>query len=78
MVGAMGLGLRLAVWPSMAKRLTVLWISWMLLLAPIGGCWANRNTLGDAPLLAMSAILLAIGAALIHWARKSWLNLELG
>jgi hypothetical protein len=74
----LALGLRLAIWPSMSKRMLVLWLSWMLLIPPIVVPWMTRETWGYAPFLILAGVLLAIGATLLNHARKVWLDLELG
>jgi hypothetical protein len=75
---SLALGLRVAIWSSMAKRFAIIWLSWMLLIAPIFGLWVARSEIGDAPLLIGVGIMLAIGAWLFSNARQTWLNLELG
>lgn len=75
---SMAIGLRLAVWPSMIKRLIVVYVSWMVLIAPVFGLWAVRDKLGDWPVLLMTGILLAVGALVFSHARRAWFALELG
>jgi hypothetical protein len=75
---SMGLGLRTAVWPSMFKRMSVLWVSVMFFIAPMFALWTQREIIGDAPFLLVPIALLAVGAILFRTARRAWLNLELG
>jgi hypothetical protein len=76
MLAAMGVSLRISVWPSMAKRLMVIWVIWMMLMPPITGWSALRERIGDAPFIAAAVILAAIGIWSIRSARRAWLNLE--
>lgn len=76
MFAAMAIGLRVSVWPSMAKRFTALWASWMVLLAPLGLCMAIRETVGDAPFIFGVIVLVGAGVWLLNSARQAWLNLE--
>jgi hypothetical protein len=75
---AMAVGLRFATWPSMSKRMLMCWLGWMVLIGPVLAGWAHRDKIGDAPLLLLAAVLMAVGAGMLHHARKVWLNLELG
>jgi hypothetical protein len=75
---SMAIGLRLAVWPSMMKRLIVVYVCWLVLIAPMFGLWAARDYLGDWPVLLMTGFMLAVGALVFNNARKTWLQLELG
>lgn len=76
MLATMGISLRISVWPSMAKRLIVVWVIWMVLMPPITGWSALRERIGDAPFIAAAVILAAIGIWAIRSARRAWLNLE--
>lgn len=75
---AIGVGLRISVWPSMAKRLIVAWLCWMVLIPPTMVCWTMREKAGDWPFVLIAVGFIAIGAWLIRAARRAWLNLELG
>ena len=76
MFAAMGLSLRTSVWPSMAKRFTVLWLSWIVLLVPMIVWGTLREKVGDAPFNVVAAVLIGVGAWLLFAARKAWLDLE--
>jgi hypothetical protein len=73
----MALSLRVSVWPSRAKRMTVMISSWFVLLAPLI-VWATlHEKVGDAPFPLIAAVLLGVGAWLLFSARRAWLNVEL-
>jgi glucose dehydrogenase len=75
---ALALSLRIAMWPSMSKRMIVLWLAWLLLILPIVGLWYARDDVGNAPFLLVTGIILVIAAWLLYDGRRAWLNLELG
>jgi len=75
---AMSISMRTAVWPSMAKRMMVAWVGSMIVVAPLIGWATQRSNIGDAPFLALSGVMLGLGAFLMHRARQAWLNLESG
>jgi hypothetical protein len=75
---SMSIGLRISIWPSMAKRWIIVWSSWMVLLPPIIIWWNVRDEIGDAPFLIVAGVLMAMGATLLRSARRAWLTLELG
>ncbi len=78
MVATMGISLRVSIWPSLAKRMFVIWIGTCALAGPALGLWAIRKEWGDAPLLLLSGIALAVGALMTRNARRTWMNTELG
>ncbi len=49
MFAALGVGLRVAVWLSMAKRLAVLFVNCIVFLGPMAAWWNLRETVGDWP-----------------------------
>jgi hypothetical protein len=73
----LGLSLRIAVWRSQFLRLTTAMSLW-LLLAPLAGWWLTRDKFGEWPFVLLAVVMAAAGAALLGYARKVWLNLELG
>jgi hypothetical protein len=75
-LAAMGIGLRTSVWPSMAKRLFVLWLTWMVLIPPVLVWALTHETTGDWPFIATAIALAGVGAWAIRSARRAWLNLE--
>jgi hypothetical protein len=78
MFAALGVGLRVAVWPSMAKRLAVLFVSCIVFLVPMVAWWNLREAAGDWPFSVAALSVVAVGAGLIYRARRAWLQLELG
>jgi hypothetical protein len=71
-----GVSMRLAVWPSMAKRIIVLILAWGALLPPLL-VWVTMHDKANAPLFVAFAITLAgVGMWALHAARRAWLNLE--
>ncbi len=78
MFAALGVALRIAVWPSMAKRLTVLFVSCIVFLGPMVAWWNLRETVGDWPFAVAALVVVVLGAGLIYEARRAWLRLEAG
>ncbi len=78
MFAAMGLSLRISIWPSRVKRFAVMWVAWMAYLVPLFSWWDSRDTFGDWPFVLLAVVLAAAGAGLLFAARRAWLNLELG
>lgn len=78
MLAALGVGLRVAIWPSMAKRFAVLFASCIVFLAPMVSWWNLRESTGDWPFAVVALVVVALGAGLICEARRAWLQLELG
>jgi hypothetical protein len=62
----------------MFKRMAVLWVCVMFLIAPMFALLTQREKIGDAPFLLVPIALLAVGAFCYRSARRAWLNLELG
>ena len=73
---AFGMSMRAAIWPSMTKRLVVLWFSWLVLIAPLI-LWATMHKQwGEMPFIACAIGLVVAGVAVLFDARRAWLNLE--
>jgi hypothetical protein len=78
---AFGMGLRVSIWPSMAKRLIVAYLGWIVFIPPTMAFVASgalREKVGNWPFILIAVALIAAGAWLIRAARRAWLNLELG
>ncbi len=71
------ISLRLSILPSLALRLTAMWLALMVVALPIGGLWWSRGRLGDWPLVLLAGILVALGVAVVKTARRAWMNLEI-
>lgn len=73
---AVGMALRVSVWPSLLKRI----VGYSLgcgMLFPIFVIWAEqRETCGYVPFIAAAIAWIAIGILAIRSARRAWLNLE--
>ena len=78
MFATLGVALRVAIWPSMAKRMAFLIPSCLIFVIPIALWWNLRENFGDWPFLIVAAGVIAFGVALLYEARRTWLNLELG
>jgi hypothetical protein len=76
MLAAMGISLRTAVWPSLAKRLGALWLSWIVLFPPMMAWSVFRDKIGDASFVIIGCVFAGVGALAIYLARRAWLNLE--
>jgi hypothetical protein len=76
MLASMGVSLRTAVWPSLAKRLVALWLCWMVLFPPIMAWAVFREKIGDAPFVIIAGVFAGVGVWAIYLARRAWLNLE--
>jgi hypothetical protein len=73
---AFALSMRVAIWPSMTKRLMVLSLSWIVLISPLV-LWATMHLKwGEMPFIACAVGLIGAGAVLLYAARRVWLNLE--
>ena len=77
MFATMGVALRVAIWPSMAKRMAALIPGCLIFVIPIALWWNLRENLGDWPFVFVAAGVIAFGAGLIYEARRAWLDLEL-
>jgi hypothetical protein len=73
---AFGLSMRTAVWPSMVKRLVVLWFGWMALISPLVSWATMHERWGETPFLLCALVLVLIGTGLLYWARLTWQKLE--
>lgn len=78
MFATMGIALRVAIWPSMAKRMALLIPSCLIFVIPIALWWNLREKFGDWPFLIVAAGVVAFGVGLICEARRMWMKLELG
>ena len=73
---AFGMSMRVAIWPSMTKRLVVLWFSWIVLVTPLI-LWSTMHlSWGEMPFVACAIGLVGAGSVLLYAARRVWLNLE--
>lgn len=73
---AFGMSMRTAIWPSMTKRLMVLWCGWLVLMTPLV-LWSTMHAKwGNAPFIACAIGFVGAGAMLVYAARRVWLNLE--
>jgi hypothetical protein len=73
---AFGMSMRVAIWPSMTKRLMALWFSWLALVTPLI-LWATMHEKwGEMPFVVCAIGLVGTGSALLYAARRVWLNLE--
>jgi hypothetical protein len=73
---AFAMSMRTAVWPSMTRRLMVLFCGWLALMTPVI-LWATmRANWGNAPFIACAVAFVGVGAVLLERARRTWLNLE--
>jgi hypothetical protein len=73
---AAGVSLRLATWASMAKRMLVSMLAWVVFLPPLI-VWATKGVELDVwPFIVITAALLVIGLWAVRSARRAWLNLE--
>jgi hypothetical protein len=73
---AFGMSMRAAIWPSMTKRLVVLWFSWIALIAPLILWVTMHKQWGEMPFIACAIGLVGAGAVVLFDARRVWLNLE--
>lgn len=78
MFATMGIALRVAIWPSMAKRMVLLIPSCLIFVIPIALWWNLRENFGDWPFLIMAAGVVAFGVGLLYEARRMWMKLEIG
>jgi hypothetical protein len=76
MFASMAASLRASVWPSRAKRILVLALSFGLLLPPIIAWTEPHENVGEWPFLVFVIGILAGGAWMFYAARRAWLNLE--
>jgi hypothetical protein len=78
MLAFMGIAMRAAIWPSMVKRLILLWSS-LFVLVPLWIVWiAARKQTGDWPFALISLVIAGAAAWMIRSARETWLRAELG
>ena len=77
MFATMGVALRVAIWPSTAKRMALLLPSCLIFVIPIALWWNLRENLGDWPFVVVAGGVIAFGAGLLYEARRAWLNLEI-
>ncbi len=73
---AFGLSMRTAVWPSMVKRLIVLWFCWMTLISPLITWATMHERWGETPFIICAMVLVLVGGGLLYWARLAWQRLE--
>lgn len=73
---SVGVSLRLSVWASMAKRMLVSMLAWVVLL-PTLVVWVVANEkLSVWPFVAIAAVFVAVGYWAIDSARQAWMDLE--
>lgn len=73
---AVGVGLRLSVWTSMAKRMLVSLLAWLVLI-PALVVWVTAGArLSAWPFVVVAAVFVAVGVWGILAARRAWLDLE--
>jgi hypothetical protein len=77
MFATMGLALRVAAWPSMAKRMVSLLIGCIIFLIPLALWWNLRESAGDWPFVIAAVGVIVFGVGLLFEARRMWLQLEL-
>ena len=78
MFASMGIALRVATWPSMAKRMALLIPGCIIFLIPIALWWNLHEKSGDWPFVIVATVIIGFGMAMIDVARRKWLELELG
>jgi hypothetical protein len=73
---ALGMSMRTSIWPSMTKRLVVLWFTGMALICPLI-IWGTMHAgWGETPFILCACVLALIGIGLLYWARLAWQQLE--
>lgn len=73
-----GIALRTSFWDSMALRLGVLIVAFMVMMAPVSVWYGLHDRYGDRPFIVMALALAAVGAGFVASARRAWLRLQLG
>jgi len=73
-----GLCLRMSLWNSQFTYMLGLYLVIAMQMGAIALWWHNRATWGTTARLFVVAVLLALGIAIIPWARRKWLRTELG
>ena len=73
---AFGISMRVAIWPSMTKRLIALWVGCVVLVTPLILWEKVHASWGELPFIAGAVGLIGAGAVLLYAARRVWLNLE--
>jgi hypothetical protein len=71
-----GVSLRVSMWPSMAKRMLVSALAWVVLLPPLVVWAVNSKKLDAWPFILIAAALVAAGFWALRAARRAWMNLE--
>jgi hypothetical protein len=77
MFATMGVALRVAAWPSMAKRMASLFVGCIIFLIPLALWWNLRESAGDWPFVIAAVGVIAFGVGMLFEARRMWLRLEL-
>jgi hypothetical protein len=73
---AVGISLRLSVWSSMAKRMLVSMLSWVVLLPTLVVWVIYGEKLSVWPFVAIAVVFFAVGSWAIDLARQAWMDLE--
>ena len=71
---AVGISLRLSVWASMAKRMLVSMLAWVVLLPTMMVWVMDGETLSVWPFVAIAVVFFAVGSWAIDSARRAWLD----